>query len=258
MTYIKENWEEKELRASEAVNHAQLCELNYAAHIQYSADNSIVYSYFETSRYRNGNMPTIDVIPEDSVSAIFNSIYEEYKMAVLNFASYKHPGGMYLKGSKAQEECLCHESILYNVLKRFPDYYDWNKSNIYDHLYTNRAIYSPAVLFMRGARTANCDVITCAAPNFSAGRSYKKVTREDNTLALKSRIKMVLDIAEDNKVDTLILGAYGCGVFGQEPKEVAEIFSQCLSSVPYGFKRVIFAIPEGNNNFSVFKRVFTG
>ena len=46
---------------------------------------------------------------------------------VMNFANALHIGGGFLKGARAQEEALCHESILYNVLKEFPRYYEWNK-----------------------------------------------------------------------------------------------------------------------------------
>ena len=41
-------------------------------------------------------------------------------------------------------------------------------------------------------------------------------------------------MAKENQVDLLILGAYGCGVFGQNVKEVAEIFKEYLdTSHPY-------------------------
>lgn len=56
----------------------------------------------------------VEVSTLDTVSAIFHFTNGKNKVAALNFASYKHPGGMFLKGSKAQEECLCHESFLFN------------------------------------------------------------------------------------------------------------------------------------------------
>ena len=69
----------------------------------------------------------------------------------------------------------------------------------------------------------------------------------------------MLDIAKYNDVDTLILGAYGCGVFGQNPKEVAEIFKECLNTTHKScFNKVIFAIPDGrDNNLQAFEKVFS-
>ena len=87
----------------------------------------------------------IEVVDMDSVSAIFQ--YAENNTAVLNFASYKNPGGMFVNGSKAQEECLCHESFLYNVLKENQNYYNWNNQHKNRALYLNRALYSPNIKF---------------------------------------------------------------------------------------------------------------
>ena len=58
--------------------------------------------------------------------------------------------------------------------------------------------------------------------------------------------------------ETLILGAYGCGVFGQDPRQVANIFKLYLKNINCSFERVIFAIPESpnNKNLKEFKKVF--
>lgn len=71
---------------------------------------------------------------------------------------------------------------------------------------------------------------------------------------MRSRIKFVLDIAKENQVDLLILGAYGCGVFGQDAEEVAEIFREYLNTTHKCFEKVIFAIPKGRDkNFDAFE-----
>lgn len=195
----------------------------------------------------------------DSVAAIAK--YNEGKVAVLNFSSYKHPGGMFIEGSSAQEECLCHASNLYNVLIHFQtDFYDWNCKHLNRSLYLNRGLYSPDVKFKYKEKYYNCDVLTCAAPNKTSAQRYCKVTNEENLNILDERINFLLGIAANQKVDTLILGAYGCGVFGQDPYEVATIFKKHLQTDKKCFKKVIFAIPTGagrfNENLNNFFNVF--
>ena len=124
-------------------------------------------------------------------------------------------------------------------------------------LYLNRALYSPDVIFENDGTIFKCDVITCAAPNKSAAKQYCNISDEENSIALKSRIGYVLDIAADNNVEILILGGYGCGVFGQNPTEVATIFKEYLETTHQCFKKVIFAIPEGRDgNLKAFEDVF--
>lgn len=89
----------------------------------------------------------VSVVDLDTVSAIFRYKRKEKRTAILNFASYKNAGGMFLQGSSAQEESLCHASFLYNVLSEFKDYYAWNDKHKNRALYENRALYSPDVVF---------------------------------------------------------------------------------------------------------------
>lgn len=184
--------------------------------------------------------------------------YGNPSTAVLNFSSYKNPGGMFLNGSKAQEECLCHESFLYNVLSQFVlEFYDWNNLHKNKALYLNRGLFSPDIWFFRENSHVECSVITCAAPNKSAAQKYQNVSDEENTKILRSRIKFVLDMAKDNNVSTLILGAYGCGVFGQDATEVANIFKEYLTTTHKYFDTVVFAVPSGRDgNYEKFVKVF--
>ena len=110
---------------------------------------------------------------------------------------------------------------------------------------------------MRGDEDVFCDVITCAAPNKTAAKKYCNVSDEENSKVLKERIEFVLKIAQDNGVDNLILGAYGCGVFGQDPLEVAKIFKEFLLGKYKCFNKVIFAIPNKlEMNYRCFQRIF--
>lgn len=259
MAYIKEYGTNKESRAAQARRHTEEMERLYGGKIKEAIKNTVIYDVDFQSSETNPCETEIIVEAADSVLAVMNHAKEcQGRMAVLNFASYKNPGGGFLNGSRAQEECLCQESCLYNVLSEFSEsFYGWNHQHTNRTLYLNRGLYSPQIVFCKDGKSVLCDVITCAAPNKSAAQRNKNVSAKENTEALESRIRFVLDIAKENHVDFLILGAYGCGVFGQDAKEVAGIFKQCLNTTHKCFHKVIFAIPNGRDkNLEAFKEVF--
>lgn len=194
----------------------------------------------------------VKVVLSDTVDAIIK-YYDKDGIAVLNFASYKNPGGRFIDGSSAQEESLCHRSNLYNILiatSRLIDYYKWNSEHLNRALYKNRALYIPNVIFDERYKA---DVITCAAPNFTAAAKYQKVSRKENNEVLKDRITFLMSIIASQDVNTVILGAWGCGVFGQDPKTVAEMFKEELKI--HGVKNVVFAIID-EPTYKIFKDVF--
>ena len=254
-------WKNKKGRAELADLHTAEMEKDFHTEIQEAVKNSTIYS--EDSEFVSTNITAseramaAELVAEDSVAAIMDSA--QGKTAVLNFASYKEPGGGFMAGSRAQEESLCHESFLYNVLRQFQYYYDWNNQHKNLGLYLNRAIYTPNVRFERDGQVEYCDVITCAAPNYSVGKKYSNVDSATNSKYLDSRIRFVLDIAAENQVDTLILGAFGCGVFGQDAEDVCRIFIKYLTSSHRRFKKVIFAIPNDvhSENYDKFFKVLT-
>ena len=124
-------------------------------------------------------------------------------------------------------------------------------------MYQNHAFYTPDVRFFKDNTSRLCDVITCAAPNFSAAHRYCAVTKEENSRILRSRISFVLNVMAAQNVSCPILGAYGCGVFGQDPTEVAQIFKEELTSGAYLFEHAVFAIiPSDVKTLDAFKRVF--
>ena len=138
--FLKKNEMEKR-----AIQWTKYMEYKHKKDIENSISNSLIYEdSFNTRiepRYDDTN---IVFLKKDTVSAIFDvSNTDNGKICALNFASYKNPGGMFIKGSTAQEECLCHESFLYNVLKRFENkYYKVNKQKLNKSLYTNKLLYS--------------------------------------------------------------------------------------------------------------------
>lgn len=242
--------------ALKAKEHTKEIEEKYSDKIAFSIENTKVYSPDYTFSCNNIHKSTEIILEDlDTVSAL-KKYKDDEKIALLNFASYKNAGGGFLVGSRAQEEDLCHKSYLYNVLYRFiSSYYAWNNEHKNRGLYLNRALYSPEILF---EGEYSCDVITCAAPNRSIFRRYNTVSDEENEEVLRLRLKFILDIARETEVNTLILGAIGCGAFGQKPEVVAKIFKEYLDTEYKCFNKVIFAVPQygRNNNFEVFKEVF--
>lgn len=244
--------------------------LKYQNQIAYCINNTIMYNEESCPTFKlNTNPNTKICVIRQTTSGMILDNYAlsvslnntNNKVAALNFASYKHPGGMFMQGSGAQEESLCHISILYNVLECFNDsYYKNNKKALNKGLYLNRALYTPNVLFDFGEAKCFCDIITCAAPNISSliryGGPLSQNQLSEIYSVLKSRINYVLKIAASNNVDTLILGAFGCGVFRNNPYDVAGIFKEEINTnFKNVFNTVIFAIPD-LKTYNTFKEVF--
>lgn len=118
-------------------------------------------------------------------------------------------------------------------------------------------MYSPDVIFEHKGTARSFDVLTCAAPNFSVAGRYQKVSVQENNSVLRSRIEFVLSIVADMNAETFVFGAYGCGVFGQNPETVAQIFLESAKQISWNPRlKVVIAIPRGNDgNYIRFKRM---
>ena len=246
-------WTKKQQLAERARNWMIRMEQKHSDEIDKAVKASVIYDNSNVKPATKDGTFHGTLTKKDTVSALFNLPNGFQHICVLNFASYKNPGGKFLEGSSAQEESLCHESFLFNVLKELPDYYEWNKHHLNHGLYTNRAIYTPNVLFQHGLYSWHADVLTCAAPNRSCIR-YGRFTEKENDAALKSRIDFIANIiAEHKELDAVILGAFGCGVFKQDAARVAKLFQ--ASSIPANVT-VEYAIPD-NKNYNKFEKVLS-
>ncbi len=183
----------------------------------------------------------------------------------LNFASAKKPGGGFLGGSQAQEEALARASGLYHSLLTQPDYYANNRSGR-SSLYTDHMIYSPSVPVFRDdgdqllAAPFLVSIITAPAPNAGAIAKNQPTERDDIRPTMQRRIDAVLAIAKARRHRHLVLGAWGCGVFQNDPAEVAQLFRDGLESNRFAgaFDRVTFAVldrTEQRKTFETFRMV---
>ena len=247
----------KQQRIDLANQHHQEMLDKYPEQINECIKNTVIHTEDNTPKYSGDDLnTTFSLIPLDSVSALFdsNKINMTDKIAVMNFASFTNPGGLYLSGSNAQEECLCFESILYEVLVKQDDFYMTNQSLKNRGLYTNRALYTPNVLFERNGLNTCADVLTIASPNHNILKYYPNLfTDKENTDTLLERIKFARDILSIYNVKYFIAGAFGCGVFKQDPFEVAKLFIKVF--IRSSCDRVIFAIPPSGPNYQAFYKV---
>ena len=173
-------------------------------------------------------------------------------VACLNFASARKPGGGYRSGAQAQEESLARSSALAACLIAAPEFYGYHNENR-DPRYSDRVIYSPGVPVFRDdaggllARPYRVAFLTAAAPNVSAMREPEQLA--EVPAILSRRAGKVLAIARRHGHRRIVLGAWGCGVFGNDPSTVAATFAALLlAGGPYadGFEQVVFAIMDND------------
>lgn len=207
-------------------------------------------------------IPRVTIVDQDSVTAVLERGRGRASMcdlAVLDFASFTRPGGGYDRGTMAQEESLCAESFLYNCLSARKNWYAENRRhNINCELYRERALVLPKVRFERDRYHSYADVIVAAAPNARRARANYKVADKDLEAAMRRRIRMVMRIADDLGHNKLILGAFGCGVFGWNASTVAHMFLEELASGAHVAQEIVFAIPQGryDDNLARFQHAF--
>lgn len=189
----------------------------------------------------------------DTIEATRKFTSQSKTVCILNFASAKHPGGGFMNGSLAQEEMLCYKSNLYNDLVKHKDLYIWSTQNLNHGLYKSWAIYSESVVVFRDNDLKLCgpstiNVITCPAVNKNV--AIKKYTSDKIYQEMYNRCRFILDVAIENNQKNIILGAFGCGVFGNDPKDVANIFYDLFIKEDYlkYFANIEFAILGGKNS----------
>ncbi len=195
------------------------------------------------------------------------------KVCVLNFANSFEPGGGVVQGCTAQEECLCRISTLYPCIatqdcrNRF--YNPHRKEG--NPMANNDLIYSPGVTVFKSDTLKpemmdekdwfNVDVITAAAPDLR-GCPYEIRNKEDFSQIMSilhyKRGARILDAAISQEADTVVIGAFGCGAFENNPELVAKSYKALLPDYLHAFRTIEFAIYCGDfetENYQVFKKV---
>lgn len=222
----------------------------------------------ETVLPSDGPAAKVEVRGEGTVDAVFRLAQGETlcpRLGVLNFASAKNPGGGFLNGSVAQEECLAFCSNLYQTQTtgQGPRYYEINRAHR-DPVYTDTMLIGDVTFFRTSdffltEGCVTCPVLTAPAVNMGIvirnGDSAERAKR-----VMKGRMGKILALFAKWGCTDLILGAYGCGVFRNDPEDVARFWQELLEE-GWGrrFESVTFSIlerPGKSGNIAPFRRRF--
>lgn len=166
---------------------------------------------------------------------------------LLNMASYKRPGGGVRKGAMAQEEEICRRS---NLLKSL--------DNMAYPLAMNEYIYTSDVEIFKDSNYnmingGFCDVITIASVNLN------NLPKPDNYNEIMSdKIDQIFKSAVDNNCVNVVVSAFGCGVFKNDPNEVSQMFVESINKYKGYFNNICFSILNDRNsngsNFEIFEK----
>ncbi len=208
------------------------------------------------------------------------SNYRGMKTAVHNFASASNPGGGVERGANAQEECLCRCSGLYfclNTPAMWDGFYTPHR-NARDPLHNDDIIYTPGITVFKTDTAKpelmpeedwyDVNVITCAAPNlranpgnqYNSGDGAKAAAISDSDLLRmhEKRLRRILDVAVLEGNEVVILGAFGCGAFLNNPEVVAQAAKNVLADYLHAFLAIEYAVycsSRDERNYKIFERV---
>jgi uncharacterized protein (TIGR02452 family) len=205
----------------------------------------------------------IEVVNASTLEIARGLAAKGHPVAALNFASAKNPGGGFLTGAQAQEESLARASGLYAMLLGDP-MYDHHRA-LKDPMYTTWVIYSPDVPVFRldeGLLLDEpylCSFLTSPAANVGA-LHHREQRGDEIRRVMHERVERVLAVAALHGHEVLVLGAWGCGVFQNDPKQIAELFQSALGGRFRGaFTHVVFAVLDSSGekrSLGPFEQVF--
>ena len=191
---------------------------------------------------------------------------------VLNLANPVNPGGGVRKGATAQEEDLCRKSSLLLSLEggAAAAYYHYNRS-LNTFLGSDAVMIHPQVEIIKDekgellADPVIAAVMTCAAPMIRNG--LEGLTQAQYEKLLYDRITGMLKVAAYRGYRYLVLGAFGCGAFGNDARIVSDLFYKALKELDFDgmnesslFRRIDFAVlsrSEDRYNYRHFARNFS-
>ena len=200
----------------------------------------------------NIKIPPIIFLYKDTIEAVnYISInYPGYKISILNFANGKYPGGGYINGAIAQEEDICRKlpefytSLLYSKFKSMHTCYPFGAATKKRY---SSVLWTDNVLIKRDKnlnyitdknKWKSIGIVSAAAPNINGNDYY------DNSEINKTVNNIFITPVKFSNTNILILGAWGCGAFGNNPVKIAKLFRDAiLNGMASKYTIICFAIP---------------
>lgn len=243
----------------------------------------LVLSEDEVARPASADGPPCNVIVSAKRTLEAAAAYARtMRTCVLNFASATNPGGGVVNGSSAQEESLCRTSTLYfnlNVREMWDGFYSPHR-RAGNPLHSDDIIYTPrVVVFKRDTDRPTLlaerdwyevDVISCAAPNLREKPSNRMNAHDGNRRIAISpddlrrlherRLARILDVASANRAEAVVLGAFGCGAFRNDPTVVASAAAAVIPGYRTLFRTIEFAVycrPGDASNYTAFRNIMS-
>ena len=248
--------------------------------VSHSIQNQCVYWEGETLEpcaANNAKPARVILSRKRTVEAALAPEYRGYRIGILNFASCINPGGGVLRGTTTQEEAICRISTLYPALYTqvneggfYQRHREWIKAGLMGRENRDDCIYTPDVMVFRNDTFAcemlaenqwiKIDVLTCAAPDQrwnGDGTKFSPSSEELENLFIQ-RIEMIFKVAAKHGIEVLILGAFGCGAFGNSPDVVAKAFEKGMLKYISSFQVIEFAVYAGSTldrNYQAFTAI---
>jgi uncharacterized protein (TIGR02452 family) len=241
----------------------EVSENNYALRKNWSIPRTVMYPFADVMRRlppggtRDVQISFSNMTTGDAVK--YFASQRGHQVCALNFANGSSVGGGYKNGAIAQEEDLC---------RRCPTLYTSLNNAHRDHCYPfgpatcrsrdrperySHVLFTPGVVLARGGQEAGFalwpdaeqvpfSLITAAAPNVGTAREVYDLDLMYNTV---QSIFVAPKLAAPDTT-TLILGAWGCGVFGCNPRDMSALFAKAIKERRLGnlYTEIHFAIPS--------------
>lgn len=246
---------DRQERARQAARHTGLMKNVYGADIDATIQSAAIYE--------DGDGREL-AVPEPAFESTHTTVTTDFaskalygtqgKAVIIDAGAFNHPAGNYETGAFGPEQTLCADSDLYPVLCGLKEsYYEKNHGWESGQLFSDRALYLKDVVFSSNGEPRRADVVVIAAPNRTHALENHR-SPEGCDQALEFRIEAALRVASQGGAETLIMGAFGCGVLGNSDEKVTGLVKTWLDAHPGVFKTVVFAVPRGS--YRAFEAVF--